>query len=165
MKKFLVTQKFTASADAVVAAYRRQETWESFADLPFVGDPTVDSFVDDHQVEVAMAYKVTLQLPPLAENFIDADKMTFIERTTLAEDGSGRFVIEPDHYAKLLKSSGRIEMVPLDDGHCERMIQGSVDLSLGWAGKLFEGPVEDAIVNGLKEALAAQAAQIDSLLD
>jgi len=161
VKKFLVTQKFDASADAVAQAFRRKSTWTDLADLPFVGDPQLKSFTDGDVTTIDMAYKVTMELPQLALSFIDADKMTFVERTTLTADGSGTFVIQPDHYAKMLKSSGRIEMVPLGDCHCERLIQGSVDLDLGWAGKLFEGPVEDGIVNGLKQALAAQAAQLD----
>lgn len=107
-----------------------------------------------------MAYRVEIDLPPLADKFIDANKLTFVERTTLVTDGSGSFDILPDHYGKLLRASGRIEMVPFDRGRCERLVQGSVDVNLGWSGKLFEAPVEDAIVTGLKQALAAQAAQV-----
>lgn len=160
MKKFLVTQQFDASSETVHAAYRREDTWQSFAGLPFVGDPVVTSFTAGDSTTIKTAYRVSIDLPPLADKFIDANKMTFVEVTTLHADGSGTFEILPDHYSKLLQASGRIEMVPFDDGRCERLIQGSVDVSLGWAGKLFEGPVEDAIVTGLKEALQAQASQI-----
>lgn len=162
MKKFLVTQKFEASSDDVVAAFRSEDVWQAFHDLPFVGTPQVQSFESDDAgaVRIETAYRVDIDLPPLADKFIDADKMTFVEVTTLQPDGSGSFEILPDHYKKLLKASGTITMVPLDDGHCERMIQGSVDLSLGWTGKLFEDPVEGVIVDGFKQALAAQALQV-----
>jgi hypothetical protein len=160
VKNFLVTQQFGASSHAVHAAYRQETTWQSFAELPFVGSPVVQSFTEGTLVEVAMAYKVSIDLPPLADRFIDADKMTFVELTTLNGDGSGRFDIVPDHYTSLLKASGRIEMVPFGENRCERRIQGSVDVNLGWAGKLFEAPVEDAIVTGFTQALVAQAAQV-----
>lgn len=162
MKKFLVTQKFGASAEQVIRAFRTQETWQAFADLPFVGTPSVETFsVDDELVKIDVAYQVDIDLPALAEKFIDPAKMTFVERTELAADGSGTFEIVPDHYKKLLAASGRIEMVPIDDSSCERLIQGSVDLSLGWSGMLFEGPVEEAIVTGFKQALKDQANQVD----
>jgi len=161
MKKFLVTQQFDASSGAVHQAFLSKQTWQSFSDLPFVGDPVVTSFVGGDPTVISTAYHVSIDLPPLASNFIDADKMTFVEITTLYGDGSGSFEIVPDHYANLLAASGRIEMVPFDQGRSERLIQGSVDLDLGWAGKLFESPVEDAIVTGLKQALTAQANQIN----
>ena len=160
MKKFLVTQQFDASSEMVHQAYREQDTWQSFAGLPFVGDPVVTSFSASEPTIIETAYRVSLDLPALAKTFIDADKMTFVEVTTLHADGSGTFEIRPDHYANLLKASGRIEMVPFDDDRCERLIQGSVEVSLGWSGKLFEAPVEDAIVTGLKHALEAQANQV-----
>lgn len=163
MKKWMVTQRFDASAQAVADAFNQRTTWQAFSNLPFVGDPELQSFLPGdgaRETRVAMAYQVAIDLPPLADAFIDADKMTFVENTQLAANGSGSFEIVPDHYTKLLKASGRIEMVPFDEGRCERLIQGSVDVSLGWSGKIFERPVEDAIVKGLIEALAAQASQL-----
>ena len=160
MKKFRVTQSFDAPTHAVAEAFRSETTWQGFSGLPFVGTPSVQSFVDAEPVEIDMAYKVSIDLPALAEKFIDPDKMTFVERTHLASDGTGKFTIIPDHYTKLLKAAGRVEIVTIDDRACERHIHGSVDVSLGWSGMLFESPVEDAIVNGLSQALRAQAAQI-----
>lgn len=107
-----------------------------------------------------MAYWVNVSLPGLASKFIDPDKLSFVEHTELAEDGSGIFEIVPDHYPKLLAASGRIELASTSDESCERHVHGAVDVSLGWSGKLFEGPVEDAIVQGLANALTAQADQI-----
>lgn len=160
VKKFLVTQRFDGSAERVAQAYLQKATWGSFSGLPFVGDPTLKSFAADATTIVKMAYQVSIDLPALAETFIDGDKMTFVEQTELHVDGSGTFTIIPDHYKSMLKASGRFEMVPFDDDYCERLIQGSVDISLGWAGKLFESPVEDAIVTGLSQALTAQADQV-----
>ena len=160
MKKFLVTQQFDASSEIVHQAYRQEDTWLAFAGLPFVGDPIVTAFSASEPTTIETAYKVSIDLPALATTFIDADKMTFIEVTKLHADGSGTFEIVPDHYAKLLRASGRIEMVPFDAGRCERLVQGLVEVNLGWSGKLFEAPVEDAIVTGLKHALEAQAAQV-----
>ena len=160
MKKFRVTQRFDAASATVRAAYAEEETWRSFADLPFVGDPVLVSFSPGNPIAIAMAYQVRVDLPPLAENFIDGDRLTFVERTELHSDGSGVFEIIPDHYAKLLRSSGSIELVEDGETACERHISGSVDIRLGWAGKLFESPVEDAIVNGLSTALRAQAKQV-----
>ncbi|MFT5268847.1 MAG: hypothetical protein ACI88C_002288 [Acidimicrobiales bacterium] len=160
VKKFLVTQQFDASSQVVHQAFRCEQTWRSFAGLPFVGDPVVQSFIGGEPTTIATAYRVSIGLPAPADKFIDADKMTFVEVTTLQADGSGTFDIVPDHYDKLLSAFGRIEMVPFDQGCCERLIHGSVDVNLGWSGKFFEGPVEDAIVTGLTQALVAQANQI-----
>ena len=164
MKKFSVVQRFDASRDEVIAAFRTKDTWQTFKGLPFVGDPALEAFDaagGADTVEVAMSYRVQMDLPALAEKFIDPKKLTFVERNELGADGRGTFKIIPDHYKKMLSSSGTTEVVALDDGGCERRINGSVDLSLGWAGMLFEGPVEEAIVNGLQSALAAQAKQVD----
>lgn len=160
MKKFLVTQKFDAPAANVVAAFASESTWRSFAGLPFVGDPDVQSFSAGEPIEIEMAYRVSVDLPPLANKFIDAHKLTFVEVTALEADGSGSFTIVPDHYSKLVTASGRIEMVPYDGDWCERLIQGSVNVDLGWTGALLESTVEEAIVTGLKQALQAQAKQV-----
>lgn len=160
MKNFLVTQRFDASAEKVAQAYLQKATWGTFSGLPFVGDPTLKSFDPGEFTVVKMAYQVSIELPPLAETFIDDDKMTFVEQTELAGDGTGTFTIIPDHYKSMLTASGRFEMVPFDEDYCERLVQGSVDIRLGWAGKLFESPVEEAIVKGLSQALAAQASQV-----
>lgn len=160
VKKFLVTQQFDASSEIVHQAYRQEDTWQGFGGLPFVGDPVVTSFTASEPTTIETAYQVLIELPPLAATFIDANKMTFVEVTRLHADGSGTFEIVPDHYSKLLRASGRIEMVPFDAGRCERLVQGFVEVSLGWSGKLFEAPVEEAIVTGLKHTLEAQAAQV-----
>jgi len=165
LKKFLVTQHFDAPAEVVADAFRSEDTWRAFAGLPFVGDPVVQSCSGGQPgssgtFQVDTAYRVSIDLPSLAHKFIDPAKLTFVESTELAADGSGAFRITPDYYKKLLKASGTIDLVPVDRDSCERQIHGSVDVSLGWSGVLFEGPVEDAIVNGLSKALKAQAAQV-----
>ena len=158
--RFSVTQLFGAPAEAVIAAYRTEEVWRSFTGLPFVGDPVVDHFDHGEPVQIHTSYLVDIDLPGLATQFIDADKMTFVEQTQLQSDGSGTFRIVPDHYAKLLHSQGSSRVVPVDGDRCERLIEGVVDVKLGWTGKLFEGPVEQAIVGGLSKALTAQADQL-----
>lgn len=160
MKKFLVTQHFAAPLETVQQAYRDETTWQAFGGLPFVGDPIVDSFVAGDPTVVSTRYRVKVDLPAMATTFIDADKLTFVEVTTLLGDGSGTFEIVPDHYGDLLESSGRIELVSVGSDASERRVHGHVTVDLGWAGKLFEGPVEDVIVKGLTEALLAQAQQV-----
>lgn len=139
--------------------YRRESTWRGFANLPFVGDPVVREFRLGEPVEVHTHYKVSIDVPSMARRFIDPDKLTFVEITRLGADGSGTFKIVPDHYSKLLRSSGTVETIDAGDT-CERRIAGEVDVSLGWAGMLFEQPVEEAIVGGLQRALEAQAEQL-----
>lgn len=160
MKRFRVTQQFDAPSDVVHAAYCKQETWERFGGLPFVGDPVIESFVTGDPTTIAMRYRISVDLPALASSFIDAKKLTFVEITTLHDDGTGSFEIQPDHYSHLFESAGGIDLASLDDGRCERVVHGHVDVTLGWTGKMLEAPVEDVIVNGLKKALAAQALQV-----
>lgn len=160
MRKFLVTQRFDAPHEVIAAAYLQRSTWERFAGLPFVGDPTVDSFDAGPPATIASSYRVHVELPALAAGFIDADKLTFVEIIVLHADGSGTFEIQPDHYSDLLTSSGRIELVDQGADRCERLVEGHIHVDLGWSGKLFERPVEDAIVSGLSKAFAAQADQV-----
>lgn len=160
MKRFRLTQQFDAPSDVVHAAYREQATWEGFADLPFLRDPVIESFVPGEPTVVAMRYLVSVELPAPATPFIDARKLTFVELTTLRDDGTGSFVIQPDHYSHLFESAGGIDIVSLDKGRCERVVHGHVDVTLGWTAKMLEAPVEDVIVNGLEKALAAQALQV-----
>jgi len=160
VRNFVVTQRFDAPHHVVAATYLERTTWERFAGLPFVGDPLVDSFDPGPPTTIATNYRVHVELPALAAGFIDADKLTFVEITVLHADGSGTFDIRPDHYGDLLTSSGRIELVETGVDRCERLVEGHIHVDLGWTGKLFERPVEDAIVSGLTKALAAQADQV-----
>jgi hypothetical protein len=153
-------QQFDMPAPVVVEAFRTESTWQSFDSLPFVGTPSVTSFVADEPVRIETHYRVSLELPALARTFIDPERLTFLEVTELHVGGSGRYHIVPDHYTDLLRSSGTTVVTPLPDDRCERTINGLVDVSLGWKGMLFEGPVEEAIVGGFKKALSAQAAQV-----
>ena len=159
MKRFAVGQRFTQPRDAVVDAFRDERVWRGLRDLPFVGDPSVRSFESAEVTSISVWYRVTIELPPLADRFIQPDKLSFVERSRLHLDGTGTFDIVPEHYPKLLKASGTTEIVS-GEGGSERHVRGSVDVNLGWSGKLFEGPVEDAIANGLVEALNAQARQV-----
>ena len=161
MKKFTVVQEFDAPASLVIDVFRREETWRGFADLPFVGTPAVGSFVAGDVVHVEAAYRVSLDLPALARTFIDPDRLTFVEITRLDDVGGGVFEIRPDHYSSMLSSAGTTRVTPLDGGYCKRTVTGTVEVSLGWKGALFEAPVEDAIVGGLQKALRAQAEQLD----
>jgi hypothetical protein len=158
--KFAITQTFELPSDAVIEAYRLERTWHSFRGLPFVGDANLCDFVAGDPTHIETRYHVSVNVAPAARRFIDPDKLSFIEVSRLASDGSGTFEIVPDHYGALIRSSGITRVEPIDDATCIRLMEGVVDVSLGLAGMLFERPVEEAVVRGLRDALFAQAEQI-----
>lgn len=157
---FTVVQQFKAAAPTVIDAFRSEATWRSFDGLPFVGSLSLAAFVDSEPVRIETNYRVSLDLPALARTFIDPERLTFVEITHLDSGGSGTFEIVPDHYKDLLRSSGTSIVSGTADDRCERIVNGRVDVSLGWKGMFLEGPVEEAIVGGLTKALHAQAIQL-----
>lgn len=163
--RFAVEQEFQGVTSAhVAAAYREQSLYDVITDLPFVGRPEPVAFnrVGD-DVRLDLRYRVQLELPGAARAFIDPDKLTFVERSTITPDGATTFRVLPDNYAELLTCGGRAALTEGPAG-VVRQTTGQLDLDLGWQGALFEGQVAQAIVNGFRQSIAAQTTQVRAFI-
>ena len=90
--------------------------------------------------------------------------MQLVEQMVLQSDGTGTFVVAPDHYPKLLQADGTTVITAAGSGS-SRTTEGTLKIDLGWKGKLLEGEVERIIANGLTEALQAQIPQVERWLN
>jgi|GEM_PF-546594 len=167
--RFKVPQRYTGvSAAHVAAAFRERSLYDAFTDLPFVGRPELVSFdrvADDVQLE--LRYRVAVELPGPARAVIDPERLSFVERSTIRPDGSAQFVIIPDHYNELATCSGQVTITDVAEGDGDgttRESSGDLKLDLGWKGKLFEAQVEEAIVNGFRQSIAAQTKQVRTFI-
>ena len=160
-----VIQSINAEPAGVIWAFRTEAFYRSLRDLPFVGSPELVSFESNGaDVLIDLRYRVAIDLPGPARAFIDPDKLTFVESSRLHPDGTGTFEIRPDHYGTLLSSSGETAVAG-DSGACQRTMAGSLDVDLGWKGKIFEHEAEKAIAGGLEQALLAQVAQVEAFVN
>lgn len=163
-----IVQRFGATgATSIINAYRSEALYRSFADLPFVGSPefiSLDTTGADRQtIKISNRLKVSVDLPSAANAFVDGDKLTFVERSEVDIDGTGRFEVDPDHYDKLLSLSGQTKIAEID-GVTTRTTTGTLAVDLGWAGRIFKGAVEQAIANGLDAAFQAQIPQVGAFI-
>lgn len=167
--KFTAEQVFTASTTEVSAAFADPALIATL-DLPFVGRPELVShqLADDRDAEagvvtLAVRYLPQLDLPAAARAFVDPGRLGFVEHSRLNPDGSGTFRIAPDHYTKLLQSSGSFEVTPTAEG-CVRTIRTELHVDLGWKGMLFRDQVQDVIARGFQQALAAQVGAVEDFI-
>jgi len=163
--RFEVRQEFIGVTTAhVAAAFRERSLYDVMTDLPFVGRPEPTSFerVDD-DVKLDLRYRVQLELPAPARAFIDPEKLTFVERSTIEPDGTTRFDVLPDHYSELLRCSGQVVLSDGAEG-VVRQTTGDLKLDLGWQGMLFETQVEEAIVKGFRQSITAQTRQVQAFM-
>lgn len=151
--------------EQVAGAYADPGLYGSFEDLPFVGTP--EPLGHRHEAEVTsleVRYAVKVDLPAAAHVFVDPARLTFVEHSQLASDGSGTFHVVPDHYGKLLAFAGSYRLAPHGGAGARRSMVGRLRVDLGWKGKLFEGDVTRAIANGLTRSLHAQVPAVEAYL-
>lgn len=161
--KFSATQAFTSlSTHQVTEAYADARLYPQFNSPHFGGAPEVlDLTYGADGVEVAVRYRLKVDLPAAAEAFVQADKLTFVEYTTLRHDGSGTFDVAPDHYGHILEASGEIT---IGGEPATRKYLGDIAVDLGWAGMVFQDRVERGIAEALEEALRLQVEFVEAFV-
>lgn len=152
-----VVQEFPHPAGMVVVAFADPDLYPKFGALGDLSPPKIISHnIVGRTVTIEVRYAYVGSFPSAASAFVDADKLTFVERSTYnLDDGSGTFSITPDHYDTLLAASGTTHVV--DGSPTRRHIDGDLRVDLGWAGRMFKGNVESAIAQGVTRAMEAQA--------
>lgn len=150
---FTVTQRFMAAPDAVVALYGDVSFFCSLAPTERLATPElVSTDREGDTVIMRLRHRLTAELPSMVTRFVDPDKLTWVEVTTL-DTTTRRSTSEllPDEYPDLLRASASATF-DADGSGTVRVVQGRVEVPV----PIFGGKVEGAIVEGLEAYLRAE---------
>lgn len=160
--RFTVEQRLSAPLAAVEEALVDPAFLARLAELPALGSPELLDHDDDGTVvRQRVRYRFTGDLSPAVLAAVDPTKLTWVEVTIYDRHAHrGEHRIEPDHYARRLRSS--YDSLLSDDGPTGtvRRVDGDVRVSF----PLVAGRVEKAIVNGLTEHAALEADVLEGWL-
>ena len=162
---FRLEQRFDAEPEAVEATYLDPGIFTAMSDLPNVGRPElVEQVGEGDAVRQRVRYRFTGHLAPGAAKVVDPKKLSWVQETT-AWPGSleAAFEIHPDHYADRLSCAGVVTIEPIGDGDRRacRVTTGTLKVRFPLVG----GRVERAILDGLREAAAAEAIVVQGWLE
>ena len=160
--RFEIEQVIAGPVEAVAGAYTDRRFYERLGGLPKLGRPEVLGREEDgSEVRLAVRFRFTGQLSSAVTKVVDPAKLSWVEesvhdlsRHTVA------FTMRPDNYADRLRFDGSARFEPAGDGETRRVSQGDVVVRVPLVGRA----VENAIVSGLREHLAAEVAVVEQLL-
>jgi hypothetical protein len=158
---FRVDQTYRAEADLVAHAYTDPALYEAIGDVSRLGRPEVlDRQHDGEVVTLRIRYRFSGELSPAARAVLDPARLTWVEHST--HDLSRRHVayrLEPDHYADRFRASGECQVAPAPapGNGAARTVTGVVKVKALVVGSA----VERAIMSGLRDHLADEAAAVD----
>ncbi len=159
--RFTVEQRFEAPPEAVARAYADPALYDTFVDMPKLTRPEVLSCsVDGQRVTLEIRYRFSGDLSSAARAILDPSRLSWVERSV--HDLPSRtttFVMVPDHYADRFECTGSYRFEADGTGtrrHCDAVIKVRA--------LLVAGAVENAIVSGLREHLAAEVGVVREFL-
>jgi hypothetical protein len=152
--RFEITQRFGAPAEEVLGLYCDPDFYGLLDGIGRIGAPEVlDRAVDGSRITMRVRFRFTGDLPSAALAVVRPERLTWVEHTTFDTDAATSSTrIAPDHYADRLQASARSRFVDHDEG-CRREVAGDLKVH----ALLVGGQVERAIVDGMREHLAAEA--------
>lgn len=153
--EFTVTQRFDAGPDLVVALYSDPAFFCALPPTERLATPElVGSERDGDQIVLRLRHRLTAELPSMVTRFVDPDKLTWVEVTTL-DAAARRSTSEllPDEYPDLLRASATAAF-DADGTGTVRVVHGKVEVPV----PIFGSKVEGAIVEGLEAYLHAEQA-------
>lgn len=158
---FELTQHYARTADAVDAAYADPELYPTLVGLPKLGDIEVLAHQRrDAVARFAIRFAFTGELPAAVTAVVDPRRLTWVQESVHhLDEGRTTFRLLPDHYPDRLQASGTATVTVAGDG-ARRVVAGQLKVR----APLVAGRVEQAIVSGLAEYLAAEAAAVDRYL-
>jgi hypothetical protein len=159
--RFRIQQRFDAPVERVEAALLDTTFLERLAGLPRLGRPELlDRQEDGDTVHRRVRYAFTGHLSSAVTAVVDPAKLTWVEdSTTDRRTHRTSFRIVPDHYGDRLQASGTSTLQP-DGTATRRTVEGDLRVRFPLVGS----KVERAIVSGLEEHAAAEAAAMKEWL-
>ena len=159
--RFEVHQRFDAPAEEVIGLYCDPDLYPQLDGLGKLGRPELLSRdTDGDTVRLRVRYRFTAELPSAALAIVSPEKLTWVEETIFdLEELRSRTTIVPDHYPDRLAASAASSFTDVDDGST-REVTGELKVR----ALLVGGQVEKAIVSGMREHLADEAAVVSRLL-
>jgi hypothetical protein len=158
---FTLSQDFDAPPAAVDGAFVDATCLATMDQLPKIGRVEVlDQTRDGDTVHQRVRYQFLADLSGAVRRVVDPDQLTWIEASTHdlgAHTASYRIL--PDHYANLLEG-GYDTRITNEGAATRRTATGVLSVHVPIVG----GKVEHAIVSGLEENAAAQAALVAAWL-
>ena len=116
----------------------------------------LDVSTSEYILALRVRYAFAGQLSGAARMAVDAEKLTWVIETHLdLQTHRARLDVIPDHYDDLLRCEA--EVVFTEHGeHTIELLEGSLNVSVPF----FGGTIEQAIIEGLKEHVAMEAAAL-----
>jgi hypothetical protein len=161
--RFALEHHVDATPEAVSAAYADPALYESFGALPRAGRPEVIGHRVDARGHVLLSIRwaFTAELSSAARAVIDPDRLTWVQESIHDVEGcAATYRMVPDHYADRFSSSGTYRFSAAPGGGCTRRSEGEVKVRAPLVGRAVEG----AIVDGLKEQLAAEVPLVERFI-
>lgn len=160
--RFEISQGFRHDPRPVDEAYADPALYPTLVGLPNLGNMRVLSHErEGERAQLRVHVRFVREFSPAVAAAIDPDKLSWVQESShdLAA-GTTVFRFVPDNYADRFSASGRTVIAGHLDG-ARRTLSGEVKVRAPLVG----GRVEKAIVEGLEEYLAAEAALVDRFLD
>lgn len=158
---FTIEQRLTGSPDAVQDVLLDPAFVAARVDLPKLGGATLlRGERDGTRARQQIHLRFTGDLAPAVTAVIDRDRLTWVDDATYdLTNHVAEHRVVPDHYADRLSFVYTATITADGDGS-RRTLRGTVKVRMILVG----GKVEGAIVSGLREYAAAEAALIDEWL-
>jgi hypothetical protein len=156
---FRAQNTFGASLDEVIEAYADPDLAPSLGALaPLSAGELLDHRRQLDRVEVHVRYAYRGDLPPGAGAVVDPSRLTWVQVTELdLGRRSASVVLKPDHYPDRQRATAVERFEAAASGGTSRTVEGELRVKLLVGGRA----VERALVSGLQEWLANEAAAVD----
>ena len=161
--RFTFEHRFDASPEDLSQAFADPALYESFGVLPRAGRPEVLGHRTDAKGHVLLSIRwaFTAELSSAARAVIDPARLTWVQESIHDVEGcTATYRMVPDHYADRFSSSGGYRFAPAPGGGCTRQSHGELKVRAPLVGRAVEG----AIVDGLKEQLAAEVPLVERFI-
>lgn len=160
--RFEISQDFRHDPRSVDGAYADPALYPTLVGLPNLGRMEVRSHQrDGDTVRLSVHVMFVREFSPAVAAAIDPSKLSWVQESVMdLAAGTATFRFIPDNYGDRFSASGSTRTAAKGDG-ARRTLTGEVKVRAPLVG----GRVEKAIVEGLEEYLAAEAALVDAFID
>ena len=154
--RFRIEQRFPGPVETVESAFLDADFLCHLGTLPKLGAPELLKRVDDadgRTVHLWVRYHFTGDVSAAVRRVVDPKRLSWVEESTLdRRTHRTSWVIRPDNYGGLLRSSGTFQLEPDGEVATRRVAEGELNVSVPLVG----GKVANAIVSGLREHAAVE---------